>query len=265
MKDMSTTNEKNRCSDIASQLTKLLDGRAREVLVRDVRIGLGYTAVQLEDHRTGVAYTFRESVKGGCTVFQSFRPIAGRSAIDLLGLIHSPDPIEASVGLACVNALCNQEQSGFLKGDVLEQIDLQPDDHVAMVGLFEPLVQTVTNRARSLTIFEKMDRPHPLVRPAEEVWSYLPKCQVALFTGTSIINHTIDALLDASCHCRIVAVLGASTPLLPEAFVHAHVTVLSGIVIENPAGIMQVVSEAGGMKFFKPHIRKVSLLLGQLV
>ncbi|MFC1836720.1 DUF4213 domain-containing protein, partial [Thermodesulfobacteriota bacterium] len=33
-----------------------------------MRIGLGYTGVRLDDNRTGVAYTFRKTDYGGCTV-----------------------------------------------------------------------------------------------------------------------------------------------------------------------------------------------------
>ncbi len=244
---------------IASRLCDLLMEQAEGITVQDVRIGLGYTAVQLDDQRTGVAYTFRDCAQGGCTIFQRFRPIAGKGAGELLELLNSPDPIEAAVGLACANALCNQYHDRLSTGDILEQLDLCSDDKVAMVGLFEPLVEGICSRAKSLTIFEKADRPHPLVRPAEDVWTVLPECQVALVTGTAILNRTIDALLDASRHCRIVAILGASTPLCPQAFLHAGVTLLSGVIVEDPAGILRVVSEAGGMRFFKGHVRKVSL------
>lgn len=248
-------------SKIASILADLLMDQAQGVNARDVRIGLGYTAVQLEDERTGVAYTFRDCAQGGCTIFQRFRPIAGKRAAELLELLNSSDPIEAAVGLACANALCNQPRDEMRVGDILEQLELGSDDEVAMVGLFEPLVEGIRSQAKSLTIFEKADRPHPLVRPAEEVWSFLPRCQVALITGTSILNQTADRLLDAARHCRIVAVVGASTPLLPQAFSHTPVNLLSGIIVEKPQGILQVVSEAGGMRFFKGLIRKVSLKL----
>jgi hypothetical protein len=42
----------------------------------------------------------------------------------------------------------------------------------------------------------------------------LPRCQVALLTSTSIINHTLENLLNAAHSCRDVTLLGASTPLV---------------------------------------------------
>jgi len=89
----------------------------------------------------------------------------------------------------------------------------------------------------------------------------LSQCQVALITATSIINHTMDTLLDKAEYCRKVVVLGASTPMLPEAFLETNVSMLSGVVAEEPMEVLRVVSEGGGMRLFKPYVRKVNLIL----
>jgi uncharacterized protein len=54
-----------------------------------------------------------------------------------------------------------------------------------------------------------------------------------LITSTSIVNHTVDALLQAARGCREVALLGASTPLTAETFGAVRVTMLSGVVVEG--------------------------------
>lgn len=226
-------------------------------VVADVRIGLGYTAVRLEDNRAGVAYTFRDEAQSGCTVFHALRPIAGRPAEELLPLLKSRDPIETAVGLATVNALRNRLGPDMQTGDVLENVELRPDDAVGMVGHFMPLVETINNRAGSLTVFERIAEPEGYLRPVSEIADVLPSCQVALITATSIINHTIDEILDAAEQCREIVVLGASTPLLPAAAEPFGITCLSGIVVTEPDGILRVVSEGGGMRLFKPYVQKV--------
>jgi len=250
-------------SRIASGITGILQERARQARVAEVRIGLGYTAVRLEDRRTGVAYTFRQEAQGGCSVFHGLRPLSGRLAAELLPLLESIDPIESAVGLACANALANHHGAAYQHGDILEQLDLGPEDRVAMVGNFGPLIAPLQQRACSLTVFEKVKQPQGYLRPAEEAIDHLPRCQVALITGTSIINHTIDGLLDAARDCRVVAVVGASTPMLPEVFSSTVVSLLSGVVVEQPSEIMKVVSEGGGMRQFKGYIRKVNLAVGR--
>ena len=243
----------------ARRLAAYLADSARDVCVADVRIGLGYTAVRLEDGRAGVAYTFRDQVRGGCSVLKGVRPLSGRPATDLLRLLDSQDAIEVCVGLACANALANQSEPGHLQGDLLEHLDIRPDDDIAMVGHFEPLVAPIRARAHSLAIFERVAEPTEWLRPQEEAVLTLPRCQVAVVTATSLINQTLDDLLEAAHGCREVALLGASTPLCPAVFTATPVTMLSGIVVTNPEEVLRVVSEGGGMRQFGPYIRKVSV------
>jgi len=245
--------------NIASRVATTLLEQDEGALVADVRIGLGYTGVMLEDDRAGVAYTFREQAKGGCSVFRKLRPLAGRHSSELVSLLPSDDPIEAAVGLACANALVNVEDPRLKTGDVLKHLDLQPDDHVGMVGHFGPLVEIIRERVRALTVFERVGQVSGIIRPADEAETTLPRCQVAIITATSIINHSIDKLLEAAAECREVVILGASTPLLPEIFFMGRVTLLSGVVVREPRELLRIVSEGGGMRYFGPHIRKVSL------
>ena len=243
----------------AKRLIAVLTDGACAATVADVRIGLGYTAVKLADHRTGVAYTFRDQAQGGCSVFHGLRPLVGRSAAELLALLESRDVIEAGVGLACANALANHDGPAQLGGDVLEHLAIGPEDDVGMVGNFGPLVAEIEQRARSLTIFERVSTPTGLLRPQEEAVSTLPRCQIALITATSIINQTLDALLDAVRGCRQVALLGASMPLRADAFAATNVAMLSGVVVTAPDAVLRVVSEGGGMRQFSPYVRKVTV------
>ena len=254
-----SSNRPARSATIASRVATAIDTQAAEKLVTDVRIGLAYTAVELADGRVGVAFTFREAARGCCCAFQRMHPLSGRPASELVTLIESADPIDAAVGLACVNALTKEVGERFCEGDILGHLELRPEDHVGMVGHFGPLVGELNERVRSLTIFERRKEPEGNIRPAEEAVDAIPRFQVALITASTIINHTIDDLLLAARSCREVAILGASTPMLPDAFSTANVTLLSGIVVQKPKQILRVVSEGGGMRQFKPYVRKVSL------
>lgn len=244
---------------LEEQIVRRLAAEAHEAVVADVRIGLGYTAVLLADGHVGVAFTFRDRAREGCSAFSGARPLTGRTAAELVQLLTSDDPLEASVALACANALTNRPKEGCRDGDVLEHLAIGPADDVAMVGHFGPLVGPIRERARSLTMFERVAAPGGVLRPWEEAASVLPRCQVVLITATAIINHTIDELVAAAHACRDVTILGASTPLIPEVFGPAGVTMLSGVVVTAPDGVLRVVSEGGGMRQFGPHVRKVTM------
>lgn len=249
-------------ASVASRIVTSLLGAAASARVADVRIGLGYTAVLLDEGRAGVAFTFRDLAPGGCSALAGSAPLRDRPAGELLALLDSADTIEASLGLACANALANHDRADDLEGDILDHLELRSDDRVGMVGHFGPLVEPILATARSLTVFERVDRPTALIRPPEEAEAELSHCQVALITATSIINHTVDGLLRAARGSREVVLLGASTPLLPQAFATGEVTLLSGVVVRAPAEVLRVVSEGRGMRQFGPHVGKVTLRVG---
>ena len=246
-------------TSVAERLATALIEKAYNVIVADVRIGLAYTAVQLENGSTGVALTFHNEARGCCAVRKDLHPIRGRVASDLLPMLLSTDPIEAAVGLACANAHANHQQEGFQEGDILDILELDSNDHVGMIGHFGPLVEPVQNRVKSLMIFERVEEKNGILHPAREATIHLPKCHVALITATSILNRTIDDLLTASRNCRVVAVLGASTPMLPEVFSDTAVNILSGVVVSDTMSLLRTVSEGGGMRLFRPYVRKVNI------
>ncbi len=244
---------------IAHRLRDLMKPSAGDVVATDVRLGLTYTAVKLNDGRTGVAYSFGNRIISGCSVFMGTRPLAGKKASELIDFLASEDTLECSLGLATANALANTEPRPVLGGDVLEAVRFQASDRVAMIGFFGPLVPSLEKMVAQLEVFEETDRLSGNSRPSPEAMETLPESDVALITSTSIINGTLDKLLEAASKCREVVLLGSSTPLSPETFRHTNVTWLSGIVVTDPDGILRVVSEGAGTAFFKPHVTKFNL------
>lgn len=228
--------------------------------VVDVRIGLRYVAVALACG-TGVAFSAADGPARGCALFNGSRPLAGKAAGDLLSLLPSMDPVEVAVGLAAANAAANRLQPEWIEGDVLEVVRLGAKDDVAMVGHFGPLVAPLRARVRSLRILERVKHAQGDLLPVQEAPGVIRSSHVALITSSSITNHGLDELLLAAENCREVVLLGASTPLLPEAFEDTAVTCLSGIVVEKAADVLCVVSEAGGMRQFSPFVRKVNVPL----
>jgi uncharacterized protein len=230
-------------------------------VIRDVRIGLGYTAVQLDDGRTGVAYTLGREMFRGCTAFGGKRPVAGSPAEEVLRYLDSEGLVESALGLATANAVANQAPSRGATGDVLKSVELFPTDAVAMVGFFAPLVAELQDRVAELEIFEEQTGLLPHLRPSTEAVSAMPKHDVAFITSTTIINDTIDELLESARDCREVVLVGPSTPLIAEAFEGSPVTWLSGITVDDADGLLRIVSEGGGTRFFRPFVTKWNIPL----
>ncbi len=246
---------------IARQIRRTLEAQAENLRASDVRIGLGYTAVKLADDRAGVAYTFTEGLRGGCSIFTGKNPLAGLPAGELLAYLDSSDPVEVAVGLATANALANNTPENPVYGDVLEELDLRPSDTVCMVGFFAPLIDGIEQRAGRLEICEETASANTRFRAASDAVDLLSSCDVAIITSTAIINGTVDGLLDAASSCREAVMLGSSTPLIPQVFDQTPITLLSGITINDPEGILRTVGEGRGTRFFKPFVTKWNVRL----
>lgn len=247
--------------DIRRQIKNHLQDAAQERTIADVRIGLGYTAVMLDNGQTGLGFTFHQDMPERCSLFTGALPLEGRPAAEVLDFISSSKKIETAVGMATANALANTPSERHRDGDILDFIEIRPTDRVGMVGMFGPLVGPLRNTAAELVIFEKENKPAEALQPDSEITAQLPDCQVAVITATSIINHSMDHFLHAASNCREVVVLGASTPLVAEAFKNTPVTCLSGVIVSDPATVLGIVSSAGGMRHFKGFVKKVNLPL----
>ena len=226
-------------------------------VVTDVRMGLCYTGAQLDDGSTGVALTFRNDLPKGCSCRGA--PMAGQPADELLAGLTSDDLIARTVALAVANAVLNRPHAQHVAGDTLEMLQPSADDVVGMVGYFGPLVPKIRKQVRSLSIFEKVTAKSQDLLPEEQAPEILPRCSVAILTSTALLNGSIEKLIDAGAQCREIVLLGASTPLAPDAFVGTPVTCLSGVIVTDAEKILGVVSEAGGMQAFRGAIRKVNV------
>jgi hypothetical protein len=228
--------------------------------VTDIRVGLGYTAAALEDGRCGLAYTLHENEYESCTVIAEAGTLAGRKASELIPWMQQPDATACAVGLATANALIGVP-AGAVESDILDLLPIGPDDAVGMIGYFGPLVEPIKKNARILHVFERKPIPELGVLPDSAVPNLLPQCQLVVISGTSLLNHTIDGLLDHCRNAREIAILGPSTPFLAGPFKKRGVTILSGVQVVDGQQVLRVVSEAGGTRSFGRAIRKLSLRL----
>jgi uncharacterized protein (DUF4213/DUF364 family) len=226
----------------------------------DIRIGLGYTAVLLEDGRCGVAYTLHEQEYESCCVVPEAGKIVGRNVSEIISWIKNPDVIACAVGLAAVNAVVALPDEA-VESDIMELLPVSAEDSVGMIGYFGPLVQPLKERVRTVHIFERRQNPGYGILPESAAADLLPGCQVVVMTATAILNHTMDNLLELCKNARELAILGPSTPFIPEVFFRRGITMLSGLKVEDSGRILQIVSEGGGTRQFGRAVRKLSLRL----
>lgn len=246
---------------IEDLLANLVDGP-----VRDVRVGAFWTAVVVEvadQTRCGLASTMRvegHHHAGGAAVRQAGR-LMEQSARDLAELARSDSLMEASIGVATINALLPTREEQWLDLNAEEVIARHGEGkRVALVGHF-PFVPRLRERVGKLWVLEL--RPQGEDFPADAASEVVPQADVLAITGTTLINRTFDGLMALRRPEALVLVLGPSTPLSPVLFDHG-VHIVSGSVVEDIEPLLRAVSQ--GANFRQAHrqgVRLVTMRAGQ--
>jgi hypothetical protein len=247
------------------RLWDYLNPHAGGEVVADVRIGLGYTAVMLKSGHAGVAWTPR-SDPPSCTHFQGAGTLSGLPVEQLLTfLLDEKSGLVRAIGLATANALlATLPRPVTLREEVISTLNLNPGDKVAMVGYFGPIVAELKKIGCRLDIVELNPRPGETIAP-DQGREALAACDVAILTGTSLINGTCDELLQSLGRPRAAVLLGPSSPLCAEVFAGTKITHIAGSRVREAEALLRVVSEGGGTMIMKKHLDFETVLVNPAV
>jgi len=200
----------------------------------------------------------------GCGTFGKAGTLAGSDASELLDLlVNGRTPLEKALGLAAANAVICPDIVEEGEKDSIALMNLSPVDRVAMVGYFGPLVERIKKTGANLHIIEK-DPNRMKIPDRKDTDSILEECDVAIITATSILNNTIEEILNGLGNPRHVTILGPSTPMLGGAFEGTPVTHLGGSSILDTRKIMQIISEGGGTPDMRPFLRFIDMKIKQI-
>jgi uncharacterized protein (DUF4213/DUF364 family) len=227
----------------------LISSLSGDSVVREVHTCVFWTAV-VSKH-CGLSSTFRDEHPHHGMV-RGVGDLRNRSALELAEYAKSDNLLEASIGMATINSLIDIDET---KCDVENALDVLIEKgegkDIAVVGHF-PWIPKLQKVARKLWVLEQ--RPQAGDLPAEAAEDVLPKADVVAITGTSLINHTAEKLLDLAKGSFVVMV-GPTTPLSPVLFKWG-VDVVSGTKVVEPEKTLRSISE--GAIF--PQVQGVKLL-----
>lgn len=232
-------------SIIEKLLEKGMDLAGNQV-VTDLRVGLGYTAVEVSDRHVGLAYTFHHDIGPTCTAVKEAGEITGSATKQLVGWIKKGDLLSHAVGLATLNALLQPYLPESVGEDFLSFLKIGPHDRVGMVGFFAPLIKPIQQICGELLIFEREAEKGKGLLDPEEIRLRLPPCSIVILSATTLINQTFDEITKYLGGAREVVLLGPSAPLVPDLFEETPITYLAGIRMVNGKRSLKIVSEGGG-------------------
>jgi uncharacterized protein (DUF4213/DUF364 family) len=246
---------------LLSDLVASLD----EGTVLTVQVGLHWTAVvvEVEGHRRcGLAANIADADRehGSGTVTHAGR-LTEQAALDLAAMTASSHPVEASIGMATVNALLPHRQALWMEGNAGDLLALEgAGKRVVLVGHF-PFIPTLRAQVGTLWVLEQRPRAGDL--PAAAAGEVVPQADILAITSTTLINRTFDGLMALRRPDALVMLLGPSTPLSPILFDHG-VHLLSGSVVDNIAAVLEAVSQGAGFRQIRQAgVRLVTMAAGR--
>lgn len=242
---------------------KLLNSIGQDAPVQQIVVGAFWTGVVVEGDppRCGLASTLHAEETGPWPPVVDAGRLLERSACELASLLRSKRILEASIGMAALNALLRlaAREETYTEVNAEEVIvERGAGRRVAIVGHF-PFIDRVRARAAECWVLERNPAPGDL--PASEAADVLPRADVVALTGTSLLNHTFDELMGLCRPDAFVLLLGPSTPLTP-LLLETGLAGLSGTRVDEPERVLRVVSQGASFRQVKRNggLRLLTLL-----
>ncbi len=234
---------------LENNLTSDLEG----IRVIEVRIGLEYVGVMLSTGEGGVAHVLRED-SSEHQLFDEAGELQGSSTLEMMNLATSSNLIKAALGVATINAVSqiafNKKPHlyPFTNVDILDLV--KPKDKILMVGYLTPVIPKLMDKTSDITVIERRNIQDATVGFAkeEQLEELSSNADIAIITGSTLVNHSVDNILKHCSGKREVVLIGPTASFIPQPLFERGATAVMGVKIYNPQKMLEIVSQAGGTR-----------------
>ncbi len=214
-----------------------------DVPVQKVLVGLHWTVVC--SRHCGMAATLVSDHRHGEAELSDIKHLEQKTARELAEWARSPDMLQASIGVAAINSLLDVDEEKAVQINAADVLAEQGrGKNVALVGHF-PFVPRLRQTVRQLWVLEQHPRGDDF--PAEAASELIPRADIVAMTSSTLINRTLDPLLEFCRPDAMVMLLGPTTPLSPVLFDHG-VDMLSGVRVVDEAAVLRTVSQSASFR-----------------
>ena len=251
--------------DEAAQLAKQKLGDIfHDLTIERSVVGLFFTGVKLSNGAGGVCFTpIKEIPEAVCCprsagrIFDPAR-IPEMKMENVLSALSSPEPMKVAVAIATLNALSStcwsegdkEHYNMTMNMDALEAVQLPDDSAVAVIGAIVPVLRLLKRRGGTWWIIEQDPKtlredelPHYV--PEEKSKEVLAKADVLIITGVTLVNHTLENILEYARPGAEIAVMGPTASMLPEPMFERGVRVVGGVWVKKPDELLDVLASGG--------------------
>ena len=238
--------------NIKKKALKIID---EEFRVLDFSFAFPYSYVLIEGVRgksLGVAMTLLEEIRVCDSEFEE---------VSVEGFIEKADSlniVERTLGIATINAL-SQYYLDLKTANVEDAINIvfrESVKRVAIVGKVTPIANALKSKGYEVYVFER----NPNLKNEETLsdsfeYRLLPKMDAVLISGTSLINDTLDFVLERSKKAKLKVLIGATAQALPEFF-KGYVTHVASTKFVDVDSVLLSLKLGSASKLFDPRYSK---------
>lgn len=209
-----------------------------------------FGAIRLEDGSIGIIFlNLTREVRKRASRF-NISELIGMNPSELVRNFNSQDDFKKTLGLGAVNAISQHvfnraNLSLDFTTDSLGLLNLQSGDKVGMIGFFPPLVIKIEQLGIKLIVIEKKEQ---LVKKSED-WEItldpkrLSECTKILITSTTVLNDSIDDILQYCSQAEKISVIGPTGGFFPDPLFKRGVNVLGGTYVHDSRHFMELIRQ----------------------
>jgi uncharacterized protein (DUF4213/DUF364 family) len=152
--------------------------------------------------------------------------------------------------------------------DPIQFVDLTSGKTITVVGAFHSYIRKISETRNKLNVLEMNEEAlgqenRKFFVPAIEFKTILPASDIVIITGQTLVNRTIDELLEAIVPGTQVIVTGPSSSILPDILFENKVSIIGAARITKPEILFDIVSEGGtGYHLFEYCAQKICIFKG---
>ncbi len=227
-------------------------------------IGLFFSGVKLSNGACGICATPVKAIPESvcCPSSAAAIPNAGKlggiPAGEYLEYLKEGRPLKNALGIAAINALSqtcwrmNPVRAYTIAPtrDPLNDMSIPDDAFVVVVGALVPYLRMLKKRALPFGILEKDIRTlkedeMPFYIEPSRASEAIGRADRMIVTGSTLLNGTLEGILDSAKPGGEIAVVGPTVSMLPDAFFRRGVTALGGLTCTDADALLDTLAEGG--------------------
>lgn len=262
--------ENNILLETANLIKTYLKNEIDSIYIERAVLGLFFSGVKLSTGYGGLCFTPIKEIPEAvcCPSSAKAIPLSGklknRKAIEYLNDLDHPNILRRTLAIATLNALSTmywKENTDInykleIGLDAFDEIIIPENGKTVVIGALVPVLKKLIEvnadfkvlEMDSRTLKEKELKHYDSPEMASK---YIPEADLVIITGTTLINNTLEELLNYRKKGSQIIVTGPTASMIPESFFNRDVSILGGIIVTKPDEVLDIISEGGsGYHFF---------------